>query len=220
MTSEMIDNSLPNPNQRAIRFWDKMANRYTKKPVADEQTYQRKLEISRSYFQPNMSNVLEIGCGSGSTAISHAPYVQHIHATDISTRMIEIAKLKAQQQSVDNITFEQVSTEDISYPNDSQDAVLALSVLHLLSDKEALVEKVYNMLKPNGVFITSTPCIADMSSLLGTILPIANFLRVIPPLSIFNLSELENCLTRSGFTIEKQWLPGPKASVFIVARKP
>ena len=220
MATESTVKPLPNPNQRAIRFWDKMADRYTKKPVADEQTYQKKLEISRSYFQPSMSNVLEIGCGSGSTAISHAPYVKHIHATDISTRMIEIAKSKAQQQSIDNISFEQVSTEDISYPNDSQDAVLALSVLHLLRNKDELVEKVYKMLKPNGVFITSTACIADMSRLLRIILPVANFLRVIPPLSVFNLSELENCLTRNGFTIEKQWQPGPKASVFIVARKP
>ena len=37
-------------------------------------------------------NVLEIGCGTGMTAVIHSPFVNHYHATDISSGMIEIAK--------------------------------------------------------------------------------------------------------------------------------
>lgn len=75
-------------------FWEKRADKYSRQPVADEASYQRKLEVTRKYFRPDME-VLEIGCGTGSTAISHAPYVKHIRATDFSSRMIEIAKEKA-----------------------------------------------------------------------------------------------------------------------------
>ncbi|HET8801496.1 MAG TPA: hypothetical protein VFN01_09955 [Marinobacter sp.] len=39
-------------------FWDKSARRYAKSPVRDEATYQKKLAITRSYFQPDWS-VLE-----------------------------------------------------------------------------------------------------------------------------------------------------------------
>ena len=78
------------------KFWDRIAKRYAKKPVGNEAAYQRKLAKTREYFRPGME-VLEIGCGTGSTAIAHAPYVRRIRATDISDAMIEIAKGKAKR---------------------------------------------------------------------------------------------------------------------------
>jgi len=41
--------------------------------------------------------LLEFGCGTGSTAIVHVPYVNHIHAIDIFSNMICIAQAKADQ---------------------------------------------------------------------------------------------------------------------------
>ena len=64
---------------RSAKFWDRIAKRYAKRPVADDAAYQKKLEITQSYFQPHME-VLEIGCGTGSTAITHAPNVKRIAA--------------------------------------------------------------------------------------------------------------------------------------------
>jgi len=58
----------------SAKFWDKVAERYSRQPVADEAAYQEKLQVTREYFQPYME-VLEFGCGTGSTAIEHAPYV-------------------------------------------------------------------------------------------------------------------------------------------------
>ena len=76
---------------RSNKFWDRIAKRYSKQPIADEAAYQKKLEVTRRYFRPDME-VLEFGCGTGSTAIIQAPYVKHIHAIDISSKMIEIAQ--------------------------------------------------------------------------------------------------------------------------------
>ena len=45
-------------------FWERIAVRYSKQPVADEATYQKKLQITREFLLPNM-RVLEIGCGTG-----------------------------------------------------------------------------------------------------------------------------------------------------------
>ena len=79
---------------QSTKFWDKIAERYSKQPIADEAAYQKKLQVTREYFQPDME-IVEFGCGTGSTAITHAPYVKHIHAIDISSKMIEIAQGKA-----------------------------------------------------------------------------------------------------------------------------
>ena len=54
--------------QRSTRFWDRIAERYARKPVPDEAVYQEKLKVTREYFRAD-TDVLEIGCGTGSTAI-------------------------------------------------------------------------------------------------------------------------------------------------------
>lgn len=59
---------MPQPS----KFWDKMAERYSKRPVSDEAAYQKKLQITQEHLHPHME-LLEFGCGTGSTAITHAP---------------------------------------------------------------------------------------------------------------------------------------------------
>ena len=82
----------------SARFWNIMAKRYSKSPVPDEAAYQKKLQVTRKYFRPDMK-VFEFGCGTGSTAIVHAPYVKHIQAIDVSSKMVEIAEAKAATRS-------------------------------------------------------------------------------------------------------------------------
>ena len=59
------------------KFWDRIAEKYSKQPIAQQKAYEIKLDLTREYFTPD-SKVLEFGCGTGSTAILHAPYVKHI----------------------------------------------------------------------------------------------------------------------------------------------
>lgn len=199
-------------------FWDKVADRYSKKPVADEATYQKKLRVSREYFQPHMQ-VLEIGCGTGSTAIAHAPFVKHLRATDISSKMIEIAEDKAAAGGIDNVTFEVSSIDDLNVADQSLDAVLALSVLHLLQDRDEAIAKVHKMLKKDGVFVTSTACIGDTMKFFKFIGPIGTFLGLMPLVRVFTVQELVDSLIDAGFTIDYQWQPGRGKAVFIVAKK-
>ena len=201
------------------KFWDRIAERYAKKPVADEAAYQKKLQVTRDYFRPDMA-VMELGCGTGSTAIAHAPYVKHIRAIDISSNMIEIAQRKADADNVTNVTFERSTIEDASAANQSLDAVLALSVLHLLENKDAVIAKVYGMLKPGGIFVTSTACLGDTMTWFKVIAPIGRALGVIPLVKVFTARELEDSLTGAGFRIDHRWQPGKGKALFIVAKKP
>jgi ubiquinone/menaquinone biosynthesis C-methylase UbiE len=200
------------------KFWDRIAERYSKKPVADEAAYQKKLEITRSYFRPDME-VLEFGCGTGSTAIAHAPHVRHIRAIDVSSKMLEIARAKADRGNVGNVTFEQSAIEDISVPDRSLDVVLGLSILHLLEDKERAIAKVHRMLKPGGVFVTSTICIADSMKFIKLIAPVGKALGLMPLLRVFTTKDLLASLVDAGFEIDHQWQPEKRAAVFIVAKK-
>ena len=204
---------------REAAFWNKLADKYSRRPVADEAAYQKKLEVTREYFKPDME-VLEIGCGTGSTAIAHAPYVGHIRATDLSTRMIEIAKDKAKAAGIDNVTFEALSIEALNVPDASVDVAMAHSVLHLLEDKEQVIADVYQMLKPGGIFVSSTACIGDMMLPLRLIIPVGRLLRLFPLVKVFSVAELKSSLETGGFRIDYEWQPKKSAAAFIICRKP
>ena len=202
---------------RSKDFWDRIAKRYEKKPVGDEAAYSRKLAMTREYFRPDM-DVLEIGCGTGSTAIAHAPYVRHIRATDLSEKMIEIARGKAAAAGVKNVTFEALAVEDLDVANESVDAVLALSLLHLLEDREAAIARIRDMLKSGGIFVSNTVCLGDSMKWFRFVGPIGRWLGVFPLVRVFTSDELDECLTRAGFDIEHEWRPDKRVT-FIIARK-
>jgi ubiquinone/menaquinone biosynthesis C-methylase UbiE len=206
--------------QSPAKFWDRIADKYSKSPIADEAAYQKKLEVTRGYLRPDM-NVLELGCGTGSTAIVHAPHVSHIRAIDVSSKMIEIARGKADAQHIENISFEQSTIDGLDVPDETFDAVLGLSILHLLANWQEVVAKVYKMVKPGGIFVTSTPCLG--SSLryapLRLILPIGRLFGRVPLVKFFTQKNLEDTLTGAGFAIDYQWVPGPGKAVFIIAKR-
>lgn len=210
---------------QSTKFWDKVADRYSKQPIANEAAYQNKLQVTQAYFQPEM-DVLEIGCGTGSTALIHAPHVKHIRAIDFSKNMIAIAQSKADAQNIDNVTFEQASIDELSVPDQSLDMVLGLNVLHLLADKDVAIAKVYNMLKPDGLFVTSTVCLGDGMAWFKWIAPVGTFLRLFPMVKVFTVTDLEQSLTNAGFEIDHQrqpdefkWQLGSGKVAFIVAKK-
>ena len=203
---------------REKAFWNKTADKYARRPISDEATYQKKLEVTRNYFEPDM-DVLEIGCGTGSTAIAHAPFVGHIRASDLSTRMIEIARDKAKAAGIENVTFEASAVDALDIPDASIDVVMAHNILHLLEDREQAIADIRNMLKPGGVLVSSTACIGDMMLPLRLIVPVGRFLRLFPLVKIFSVAELKESFDQAGFEIDYEWQPKKSAAVFLICKK-
>ena len=201
------------------KFWDKIAEKYSKQPVADEASYEKKLEVTRSYFTPE-TQVMEFGCGTGSTAIAHAPHVKHVLATDISQNMIDIGRRKAAAANVENISFERATLDELDLPDESLDVVLGMSILHLLEDKEAAIADVQRMLKPGGLFVSSTVCLGDNMKWFRWVGPIGRFLGLMPLVRVFSTDELVASLEDGGFEIEYQWRQDQGRAMFIIARKP
>lgn len=198
-------------------FWSFMADKYARDPIADEDSYQHKLAKSREYFSKD-SKVLEIGSGTGSTALLHAPYVKTILATDISERMIEISNEKLAGSDIENVTFKLSSIDDLDIEDESLDIVLGLSILHLLEDRQQTVTQVYKMLKHGGVFITSTVCLGDNMKYLKYFAPIGRLFGLM--LKVFSKKQLEQDFVNAGFKIDYIWKPEKGDGTFMVAKKP
>jgi ubiquinone/menaquinone biosynthesis C-methylase UbiE len=204
-------------DEDSLRFWDKIARNYARRPVADEAAYQTKLAMTREYLRPDM-DLLEIGCGTGSTAILHAPFVRSIRAVDISPAMLEIARSKADSAGISNIAFEQASFERLEVRDASCDMVLALSLLHLLEDWRGAIARARRWLKPGGLLVSSTSCMADMMPTMKYVLPLLRLAGMAPRLTFFTLAELKQAHRDSGFTIIEEFTPGPRKATFLIAR--
>lgn len=203
------------------KFWDKMAQRYSKSPIADQQAYEKKLQQTQAKLTPQM-RLLEFGCGTGSTALCHAPFVEHITAIDISNNMLQIGRDKAKAQDIDNITFTHTTLEELDAPAESFDMVLGLNILHLLPNREEVIQRVLQLLKPGGSFVSSSACIGGTPlALIKWVAPIGKALGLMPDVYIFTQQQLVAELEAQGLEVETQWHHGKRGmGVFIIANKP
>lgn len=205
---------------QSIQFWDKIADRYAKKPVSNEEEYQKKLSITQQYLRPNMK-VLEFGCGTGSTALVHAPKVSSYTAVDFAPKMIAIADEKLKNNPIKQLDFKVASLEAFQPEQAEYDAVLGLNILHLVENRDKTIEQVFALLKPGGVFVSNTACLGNKMGFFRYIAPIGRFLKFIPLVKVFKREELVDSLERAGFEIEYQWVPEDNKLVyFLVAKKP
>ncbi|MEM9388055.1 MAG: class I SAM-dependent methyltransferase [Pseudomonadota bacterium] len=205
----------------AMGFWDRIADSYAAKAVPDEAAYAHKLAVTARYLRPE-HEVLEIGCGTGTTALHHAHRVGHLRAVDGSSKMIEIARAKADKAGVENVDFEVSTIEALDVPAQSVDVVMAHSILHLLDDLRGTLKRLHDMLRPGGVLVSSTACLGDKMWWFGLIGPIGHALGLLPLVRVFTRKQFEQAVIEAGFELEVQWVAneGKSHSVFIVARRP
>ncbi len=182
----------------STHFWNAIAGRYAKSPVAKEDIYQLKLAATRRHLRPDM-RVLEFGCGTGSTALIHAPHVRHYTAIDVSRNMLKIAKGKLADTNIENLEFQQSAIEEWTAPDESYDLILGLSILHLLHNPDAAMEKAHRMLKPGGLLVTSTVCVGGVSPFMRILLKIGHCIGLLPKVLFFNRSDLEKRINHVGF---------------------
>jgi SAM-dependent methyltransferase len=94
------------------------------------------------------------------------------------------------------------------------------NILHLLEDPEAALTKVYSLLKPGGVFVSSTVCLGDSKSLWRVLIPIGRLFGRIPYVNILARKDLDRYFEIAGFEIDFQWERRKKQAAFIIARRP
>ena len=81
------------------RFWNRVAARYAARPLKNVTAYEAMLADVASRLK-DTDAVLEIGCGTGGTAIRLSAGVAQWTATDFSAEMVKIAKAKPSEGNV------------------------------------------------------------------------------------------------------------------------
>ena len=182
------------------KFWNFLAKNY------DDEVGEQTTEITKKYLTKN-DTVLDYGCARGAYTLALAGEVKEIRGIDISPKMIELAREKSQDISFGKATIFEI--------DEKYDVVLAFNLQHLLEDAELVIQKIDEILKPGGRFISVTTCLKE-----SVLLRIAGFIaRILGILFIrrFTISELKKIVSAKFAIVETQNFS--PYHILIVARK-
>lgn len=131
-------------------------------------------------FLPDKA-ILDFGGGTGLLALPLAKQAQSVTLVDISEKMLEQARLKAEQQDIKNIQF--LEQNLLANPLEQQfDLIVVSRVLHHMPDLDATLAMFYHHLRENGQVL------------------IADFVKTDTNHHGFDLAELENKLIQQVFS--------------------
>lgn len=150
---------MKNTKDEAPAFWNRRSEVFDKQVLSVyENAYKKTVKRSAAFLKKE-DRVFEIGCGTGVATIPLSKYVKEITATDISENMIQKAREKAKDQSKDNIVFQTGELTEMEVEPESYDAVAAYNVLLYMKNQEEVLKKIYEILKPGGIFLSATDCL-------------------------------------------------------------
>lgn len=135
-------------------FWDNVASVYDiianllNKEVHQALCQKVAQEIS------DTDEALECACGTGLLSGAIASRCKSLVASDVSLKMLEIAKAKYGDFS--NIEFKQGDILQIEYPDEQFDVVVAANVIHLLEEPYRALSELDRVCRKGGKIIIPT----------------------------------------------------------------
>lgn len=136
-------------------FFDELAEDYDSM-IPFAVAVERKKNILKNIIIPDMKNVADLGCGTGTDSIALAQLGLNVTAFDSSERMINEAKMNAKSSGVD-VKFYQHSVSEIPENfNGDFDLVISFGNTFANIDKKELnisIKKCYDLLRKEGILI-------------------------------------------------------------------
>lgn len=204
----------------AKRFWDEQAERYDEHSMKKyEQAYKETIALSKDYLEPG-DEVLDYACGTGLITLNLAGDVKNMLAVDFSQKMVEMAAAKAEADGVHNIEFAVMDLYDGTLSGKTFDVVMAFNILYFLEDAKRAVERIRQLLKPGGLFLSATDCLGESDSVWQKIETARAKNKLLPYMRPFTREELKRLMEEGDFEILRfeNLHPSPP-NIFIAARK-
>jgi ubiquinone/menaquinone biosynthesis C-methylase UbiE len=201
------------------RFWDRSAKRFNGRVDADDRVAVATLEYARKYLHRN-DIVLDFGCAAGKYALEIASSVEEVWGIDISTEMIKAAKRNAAGSDFSNVRFLRADLSDHRLKAESFNIILAFSILHLVGDTVQTLTKIKDLLQPDGILLSVTPCLGTGSSIQKLLIKCGSLVGIVPEVHAFKPNEVEELICEAQFEmLESRIFTDQFSVVFIAARR-
>lgn len=202
----------------SIKFWNKRARRYDRK-LYKGPNYAARLERAAAAFGEN-ANVLDVGCATGEITLDLAQHAGHVLGIDHADKMAEAGNAKAKERGISNCRFEPWDAHDANLAAGSFDAITNYSLLHLVDDPRATIDRFHELLRPGGHLLTEAPLLGDWNLVWRGLLKLLVGFRVCPRIGALTLAGLEGMIWDAGFEILDSKVYNPKSGMHcILARK-
>ena len=137
--------------------------------------------VEKQLDAPSDEEILDFGGGTGLLTLPLAKQAKSVTLVDISEKMLEQARLKAEQQDIKNIQF--LEQDLLKNPLEQEfDLIVVCRVLHHIPDLDATLSLFHQYLREDGRLL------------------IADFTKTETNHHGFELVELENKLAQFGFS--------------------
>jgi len=201
------------------KFWNKISAKYNNQLKRYERTYLKTIEKTKKYLDKD-DIVLDYGSGTGVILVEIADSVKEIHAIDIASNMIEIARRKSNERKIENIHFARTDIFDDRFKEKSFDVIFAFNILYLLSDVTSVLKRINALLKPGGMFISATDCLGEKKTFVNTLKYVLSKIGILPFMYMLKIHELETLIMDAQFQIiETEKLSDASSNYFIAAKK-
>lgn len=123
------------------------------------------IELLRKMTEVNSGDeVLDVACGPGLVACEFAPHVRHVTGLDITEAMIEQARKRQKELSLDNIKWMMGNAVPLPFEDSTFSLVIArYSFHHFLEPAKALGEMV-RVCMPRGRVLVADVCVKEEHS--------------------------------------------------------
>src|SRR3954462_3512306 len=142
---------------KAEATYNAAADHFDDRPLAFWDRYGRRT-IDRLSLATG-SSVLDVGCGSGASALPPAIRVGpqgRVIGIDLAERLLAIARSKRAAQNLQNLEFQRADMTVLGYPDASFDAVVSVFSIFFVSDMVSQVRELWRVLRPGGKLAITT----------------------------------------------------------------
>jgi len=152
-----MDNS---PDQKKVRIaatYNAASDHFDNSPLAFWDRFGRR-SVERLSLSPG-SSVLDVGCGTGASAIPAAQLVGptgRVIGVDLAQNLLDLAKKKALDNGLKNVEFQLGDMEHLGYDDGRFDAVICVFAIFFVEDMQAQAGELWRMVKPGGKLAITT----------------------------------------------------------------
>jgi SAM-dependent methyltransferase len=133
---------------------------YTQK--ASDFMAQRTAANHAAFLVPHLqvsARLLDCGCGPGSISCDFAKILSlgHVTGIDREESQIELARSRASEQHLTNVTFKVGSIYELPFPDSSFDVVFAHAIFEHISSPDKALAEILRVLEPGGIAAIRSP---------------------------------------------------------------
>lgn len=187
------------PEELARQTFGQRASFYTTSAVhSDPEVLKRVVELSGAAAH---WRALDVGTGTGHTALALAPHVKSVVAADLTPEMLDEGRKLAAAKKLANVTFQIADAHALPFPDGSFELVTCRRAAHHFSKIDTALAEMKRVLVPGGRLVIDDRSVAE-DDFIDRAMNLLDTYHDPSHIREYRPSEWAALLTRHGFAVD------------------